>query len=314
MYRSLLSLVMLVIILPFLTSCESSRTIVNKLTEKEANEIIVFLGTKGIDAVKVPSAEGGGGAAKEPLWDISVTQKDYSEALAYLNQAGLPKRRGQSLLSIFKESGLVPSEMTEKIRYQAGIAEEIASSIRKFDGVLDADVIISFPEEDPLNPGKTKGDITAAIYVKHSGKLDDPNSHYATRIKRLVESAVTGLKYDNITLIPERASFTELPLGRKSKADEDRELVSVWSIMIAKESVTRFRIIFFSFILILLALLLTFFWIGWKIYPLMQRYGGFSGLLNIQPLHEEPAEEGAPKDENAPSDEKPTEKEDEGVT
>jgi type III secretion protein J len=145
--------------------------------------------------------------------------------------------------------------------------------------------------------------------------LDDPNAHLITRIKRLVESSVTGLQYDNVSVIADRARYTEIPLSGR-RVDEEKELVSVWTILVAKESVTRFRVFFFSFILLILLLLLTFFWIGWKIYPLMQRYGGFSGLLQLKPL---PKEEGKIEDVEGEQEEKGEEKksdedDQEGVT
>src|ERR1700761_7974142 len=147
-------LLLLCVLLPLISSCGSRKTIVNSLDEKEANEIIVFLSTKGIDVVKQPAKEaggGGGGGAKIQLWDISVPDDESLEAMSYLNQVGLPRRRSQNLLGIFTGTGLVPSEMEQQIRYQAGLAEQIASIIRKIDGVLDAEVQISFPKEDPLN-------------------------------------------------------------------------------------------------------------------------------------------------------------------
>lgn len=274
----------IVISLSLLTSCESRKTIVNSLDEREANGIIVFLSSKGIDAVKVKSTEGGGGGSKLTLWDISVPEEQAIEAMSMLNQAGLPRRSGQSLLGIFSNSGLVPSEMQEKIRYQAGLAAQIASTIRKFDGVLDAEVQVSFPEEDPLNPGKSKGEITASVYVKHSGILDDPNTHAVTKIKRLVTGAITGLKYDNVTVISDRARFSDFPIGLQSARDDEKEYVSVWTIILARESLNRFRLVFFSFTLLLLFLLLAFIWIGWKVSPLIKESGGFSSLFSLTPM------------------------------
>ena len=285
-FQTLFSQLLLMIVsLSLLTGCESRKTIVNGLDEKEANEIVVFLSNKGVDAYKVKSTEGtGGGGAKMTLWDISVPEEQATEAMSILNQSGLPRRRGQNLLGIFSNSGLVPSEMQEKIRYQAGLAEQIASTIRKFDGVLDAEVQVSFPEEDPLNPGKTKGEITASVYVKHSGILDDPNTHAVTKIKRLVTGAITGLKYDNVTVISDRARFSDFPIGLKGARDDEKEYVSVWTIIVAKESLNRFRIIFFSFTLLLLFLLLAFIWIGWKVSPLIKESGGFSSLFSLSPM------------------------------
>lgn len=296
-----------------LTGCESRRTIVNGLDEKEANEILVFLSTKGIDANKQQAvSEGAGG--KAVLWNISVVSSQANEAMALLNQVGLPRRRGQNLLGIFSNVGLVPSGMQEKIRYQAGLAEQIASTIRKIDGVLDADVQISFPDEDPLNPGANKQKITASVYVKHSGVLDDPNAHLITRIKRLVAGSVNGLDYDNVTVIGDRARFNESPLGgmQGGFGEEERPFVNVWSIILAKSSLTRFRIVFFSFTIAILILLLTLIWILWKIYPLLKQAGGLKQLASLRaiPTEKKTEEEAALKKE-APKEEKKEDKEEE---
>lgn len=280
------TLFLLVVLLPFLTGCGSHKTIVNGLDEKEANEILVFLSTKGIDAQKLPSTEGGGtGANKVYLWDISVTEEQAREAMSLLNQAGLPRRRGQNLLNIFQNTGLVPSEMQDKIRYEAGLAAQIASTIRKIDGILDAEVQLSFPVEDPLNPGATKGKITASVYVKHSGVLDDPNSHLLTKIKRLVASSITGLDYDNVTVIPDRARFSETTPGTLQGSFEgEKQYTSIWTIILAKESVTRFRLIFFSFVFLILVLSLSLIWLLWKIFPLLEAHGGVKELFHLHPL------------------------------
>ena len=152
---------------------------------------------------------GGGGVAKAASFDIIVPESQGVEAMALLNQVGLPRKPSQNLLNIFSNVGLVPSQMQEQIRYRAGLADQIASTIRKIDGILDAEVIISYPEEDPLNPGKFKGKITASVFVKHNGVLDDPNSHLISKIKRLVASSVTGLNYDDVTVIPDLISSPE---------------------------------------------------------------------------------------------------------
>lgn len=282
-YSKFFSLLFLLLSL-FLMSCGSSRTIVNGLDEKEANEILVFLSSRGIESTKVPNTSGGAGQ-KLALWDISVSEENAREAMALLNQNGLPRRKGQNLLNIFQNTGLVPSELQDKIRYQAGLAETAASTIRKFEGVLDADVQISFPEEDPLNPNANKGKITSSVWVKHSGILDDPNSHLLTRIKRLVSSSVTGLDYDNVTVIPDRARNTEGSSGLLQGSFEDsKQYVNIWSVIIAKESVTRFRLIFFTFVFLILLLVLSLVWLIWKLIPLIQKNGGFKELLHLQPM------------------------------
>jgi len=300
--RLIWSALLLCIVVPLLTACQSQKTIVNGLDEREANEILVYLASQGIGATKVPGKEaGGGGGAKVQMWDITVNTEQATTAMALLNQAGLPRKKSQSLLGIFSGTGLVPSEMEQKIRYQAGLGEQIASIIRKIDGILDAEVQISFPEEDPLT-GKTKGKITASVYVKHNGVLDDPNSHLVTKLKRLVAAAITGLDYDNVTVISDRARAGESPSFGLTSAEEDKQYVSIWTIAIAKESATRFRIIFFSFTITILILLLMLIWMGWKIYPVLEKSGGFKQLLRMHPI--DSLQKGAAKEKPAKEEEK----------
>jgi type III secretion protein J len=293
----LMRVLLLCIAVPFFSSCGSQKTIVNGLDEKEANEIIVYLSGKNIDAVKTPTIEAGAGASKQSLWDIKVNSEQSTEAMSLLNQVGLPRRRGQNLLNIFSAGGLVPSEMQERIRYQAGLAEQIASTIRKIDGVLDAEVQISFPEDEPLNPtGEKKQKITASVYVKHSGVLDDPNSHLITKIKRLVAASITGLDYDNVTVIGDLSRYSGLPMAgdlQTLRSDVEKQLVSVWTIVLAKDSILRFRIIFFSFMIAILLLLLSLIWLAWKTYPLLREHGGLKELFHIHPISEKKKSETA---------------------
>ena len=298
-----------------MTGCESRKTIVNSLEEREANEILVLLASKNIDAQKIKSVEGGGGgASKAVLWDISVSADEAQDAMQILSQHGLPRQKSKNLLGIFGDVGLVPSEMAEKIRYQSGLSEQIAGVIRRIDGVLDASVQISYPEEDPLNPGKKKGNITAAVYVKHSGVLDDPNSQLVTKIKRLVAASVTGLDIDNVTVIGDRARFGDVT-GIGTVGEPEKNFVSIWSLIIAKESVTRFRLIFFTFIFIILLLLSSLVWLSWKIYPILRKHGGLSSLFHLQALETngastaEAAEE-AEEEESIEDEEEEAEEED----
>jgi type III secretion protein J len=277
-----------------MSGCESQKTIVNGLDEREANEILVLLASKDINAYKIrQKAEAGGGAQKEALWDIAVDSDSAVEAMSLLNTAGLPRRRGQNLLQLFSAGGLVPSDLQEKIRYQAGLADQIANTIRKIDGIVDADVQLSFPEEDPLNPNKPKGQVTASVYVKHTGVLDDPNSHLITKIKRLVSSSVNNLPFDNVTVIPDKARFSEASMTQEPTAEPT--YVRVWSIVVAKDSLKRFQMTFFAFCIIIFLLVLAAGWLVWKIYPLTKKRGGMMSLFHFSPLPD--TFEEAPKEE-----------------
>lgn len=276
----------LVLVLLLLAGCGSQTVIVHGLDEREANEILTYLNGRSIKAEKVAAVAAGGGANAAPKWNITVDSIDANEAMGVLNAVGLPRRPEENLLGIFTNSGLVPSDTQEQIRYQAGLASQLSSVIRKFDGVIDADVQLSFPKEDPLNPQASKNLVSAAVYVKHNGVLDDPNSHLESKIRRLVANSVPNLLYDNVTVVGERTrgGETGFESGEGESASQEKALVSVWSMIIAKESLTRFRVVFFSFFVAILILLVFIAWLLWKLLPVLSSSGGVSQLFTFHSL------------------------------
>ena len=280
-----------------LTGCETNMVIVNDVGEREANEIIVFLASKGIPADKTPSASGApGGADTATKWSIAVPPDQATDAMAILNQNGLPRQKGTNLLDLFAKSGLMSSDKEESIRYQAGLAEQIAGIIRKIDGVLDADVQLSFPQENTAGniPGAavTPQKVTAAVYVKHQGILDDPNSHLVTKIKRLVSGSVNNLDVNDVTVISDRSRFTDVMLTPEIEAlaPKPKEYVSIWSIVMSKHSAGRFRFIFFFLTILTLILAAAVGWMTWKFYPILKKRGGLKALLQLIPIQEKEAE------------------------
>ncbi len=301
------------VLLLLFTGCAKQAVIVNSVEEREANEIIVFLAGQGIDAVKVAveSSGGGGGGGGIALWNISVDETQKYQAMAILNRAGLPRRPTNNLLKIFEQTGLVPSEMQEKIKYQAGLAAQIASVIRKFDGILDAEVLLSVPEDNPLDPNAPKGRVSASVYVKHSGVLDDPNSHLITKIRRLVANAIPDLKYEDVTVVPERAQYSDVVLQSRASQEEETKLVSIWSVVLAKDSATRFRIIFSSFFFAVLILLLTSLFLIWKLSGIAPKTGGWGTVFSFKSLKLPEPEKAAEKKDEEEEAEKPKAKESE---
>lgn len=257
--------------------CKTATVIANNLAEREANEIVVLLQSRGIDAMKVPapvSTTGGGGGAQ--LWNISVPARQITDALAILNQAGLPRVKGTSLLDLFGAKGLVPSEMENKIRYQEGLSEQLAMTIRKMDGVIDANVQITMNQED-----EEQNVVTASVYVKHRGILDNPNSLLVTKIKRLISAAVPGLTVDNVSVVSDRALISDISL-ESLQVEEGQDLVSVWGIIVSRASTGLLRTILYVFIVVLFIFACLVVWMVWKAYPLIQKHG-YKTLFTLKP-------------------------------
>ncbi len=290
--RQLPSLVLSLLLLLF-TSCEHSMVIVNDVEEREANEIVVFLASKGIQASKTASPTTGGAGAQPGaalLFSITVEEGKMTDAMAVLNQNGLPRKKGVGLLDIFAKQGLITTDKEETIRYQAGLAEQIASTIRKIDGVIDADVQLSIPAQTTAIPGAAgqapPPRTTAAVYVKHQGILDDPNSHLVTKIKRLVSSSVSGLDLNDVTVISDRSRFTDITLAQVSEeiTPKGKEYVSIWSIVMNRASLGRFRFLFFTLMFATVAFGVIMGWLIWKFYPILRKRGGFRNLLKPEPF------------------------------
>lgn len=263
------------LLLLFTAGCETNQMIINDVQEKEANEILVFLASNTIEAQKVAAATSGVGANNtNSRYAITVSSKFAVEAMSLLNQVGLPRKQGTTLLELFAKQGLMSSSMEETIRYQAGVAEELKNTIRKIDGILDADVQISYPPANTQQlPGQETPKITAAVYIKHQGLLEEPNSHMETKIKRLLAGSVSGLSYDSVSVISDRARFADIALGKEAEAIGAKALqthVSIWGLVITKSSLSHFRMLFFTLLVLLLASLGCIGWMGFLLFPKLQ--------------------------------------------
>lgn len=264
----------------FIAGCQTNSIIVDNVTDRDANEIVVLLNSKGIKAQKIaaPRPTTGGAATSALLWNISVPASQLTDSIGILNQAGLPRLKGTTLLDLFGTSGLVPSDLQDRIRYQEGLSEQLATTIRKMEGIIDADVQITFPQPDQ----EQQVPLTASVYVKHRGVLDNPNSLLVTKIKRLVSSSLPGLAIDNVTVVTDRAMYTDL-MPKGDCPGEVKNYVSIWGVTVAKESAWLFRLIFYTFLILLFLMLAALVWLLWKCYPLIEREGGPRTLLEPEP-------------------------------
>lgn len=272
-------------------SCEMSRQriIVSGIEERQANVIVVFLDSRGIKAIKEKLSTGPtmGAETITPKYSVSVDETKAIEAMAILNSNGLPHQRGTDLLKLFEKSGMMTTDKEETIRYQAGLASQITNMILMIDGVIDATVQISFPEDAALGE-EQKGFVTAAVFVKHQGIFDDPNSHLETKIKRLVSGSIQSLDINNVTVVSDRSRFTDIapsmlaePIGKRQTG-----MVRVWSMVMSEGSVATFRMVFFILLTILILLALGLGFLVWKLYPVLKGEGEhrWKKLFNMIPF------------------------------
>lgn len=269
---------------------KSSRLVVTGVDEREANVILVFLESKGISAYKEQFSSGPGVGAESaaPKFNILVEGGKAIEAMAILNSNGLPRRQGTNLLELFAKQSMMTTDKEETIRYQAGLASQIMNMILMIDGVIDANVQISFPQQNVATMGTETQEqrVTASVFVKHQGIIDDPNSHLETKIKRLVSGSIQGLNINDVTVVSDRSRFTDVSLDGMGECLSGRpsEYVRIWSITMSKESASKFRFIFFILLTLAILLTLSIGWIFWKVLPVARANGGMGSLFSPIPF------------------------------
>ncbi|WP_281034025.1 type III secretion system inner membrane ring lipoprotein SctJ [Mesorhizobium sp.] len=169
------------------------------LNQRQANEIVATLMRHGIPAQRE--------AGKDGKMTVSVQKDRFAEAMAILDESGLPKQEFQTLGDVFKRDGLVSSPVEERATMIYGLSQELSQTISDIDGVLSARVHLVLPENDPLRQRLVPS--SASVFIRHRASV--PMNELIPQVKMLVAKGIAGLTYDNVsvTLIPVTAAVPE---------------------------------------------------------------------------------------------------------
>jgi type III secretion protein J len=161
------------------------------LEERDANTALTVLGQEGIDANKSNDGK---------TWSISVEGTQTLRAMKALRNHGLPPKHYADLGELFKPQGMVSTPTEERMRYIYGVSQQLARSLRAMDGVLEADVHVVMPVDDPLSDVRKPS--RAAVFIKYNPDAD--LAPLSPSIKELVAHGVEGLTEANValTLVP----------------------------------------------------------------------------------------------------------------
>jgi type III secretion protein J len=164
------------------------------LNEQDANAAMTVLGQEGIDAIKQNDGKS---------WSLSVDSTQVLRAMKALRNHGLPPKHYADLGELFKPQGMVSTPTEERMRYIYGVSQQLARSLRSMDGVLEADVHVVLPVEDPFSDVKKPS--RASVFIKYNPEAD--LAPMAPAIKELIAHGVEGLSESNValTLVPAMA-------------------------------------------------------------------------------------------------------------
>jgi type III secretion protein J len=170
-----------------IASCKSD--LYTNLDQRDANEIVATLRQNGIPADR--------SAAKGGRISVSVEESRFAEAVAVLNDNGLPKQEFVTLGEVFKRDGLVSSPVQERAQMIFALSQELSRTVSEIDGVLSARVHLVLPENDPLRQQLVPS--SASVFIRHhaSTAMND----LVPQVKMLVANGVAGLSYDKVSVI-----------------------------------------------------------------------------------------------------------------
>jgi type III secretion protein J len=131
-----------------------------------------------------------------------VDDQRFAEAMAILNQRGLPSATYQSLGDVFEKEGIVSSPVEERARFIYAMSQELGRTVAEIDGVLSARVHVVLPETDML--GRDLKPSSASVFIRHDPAA--PVDGFTGQIKLLIANSLEGLVYDNVTVVSVPAS------------------------------------------------------------------------------------------------------------
>jgi type III secretion protein J len=164
-----------------LAAC-GGKPLYSQLDESQANQIMGVLIASGIDADKNPSPSKVG-------WEVRVAAADFPYAMQVLGAHGLPRAQFANTCDVFKKEGFASSSTEERGREQCSLQQELADTLTRFPGVVDARVHVTLAERDPLGGSSQDSSASVAIFQQAGVNIRDREAD----IKLLIKDAVPGL-------------------------------------------------------------------------------------------------------------------------
>ena len=184
-----------------LSACDE--VLYSNLSEGDANEMLSTLLKRGVEAQKVSAGKNG--------FNIEVAQEDLVRSLEIIKEHSLPRQSYESLGSVFSAQGMISSQTEEQARLSYAISQELANTLSKIDGVLNARVHVVLVQHEQASGVTTPP--SAAVFLRHT--KDSPVPQMVSDIKDTVAKAVAGLNPDRVAVMTEL--FQENVLAPKQK-------------------------------------------------------------------------------------------------
>jgi type III secretion system YscJ/HrcJ family lipoprotein len=123
----------------------AQETIAHQQTERNANRIVGLLEGAGIEAMKLKDEE-----SRTIAFNILVPAEHKLAALRILEEHNLPETPRDDTAKMVENAGMIPTAEQERAKREVGIMGDLTNSLRKIPDVVDAQVSVTLPPDDPL--------------------------------------------------------------------------------------------------------------------------------------------------------------------
>lgn len=200
------------------------------LDQKQANEIVAVLFRHGIPTERV--------VAKNGRYTVKVDDARFAEAVAILDQNGLPRQEFASMGDVFKNEGIVASPVQERAQMIYALSQELSRTVSDIDGVLSARVHLVLPENDPLRQQLIPS--SASVFIRHTPSV--AMNELVPQVKMLVANGVAGLSYDKVSVVN-----LVVPVPEKEQAAAtEPEMQNFLGLWMHRDSVARAEMMFYG--------------------------------------------------------------------
>lgn len=178
----------IVVLCALLTATACKEVLYSELTEIEANEMVAILSLADIPASRERDKNG--------IYALLVDETAVASATIMLRNAGFPKKKFESLGSIFSASGIIGTPFEQHARYIHAMNEELSGAVSDISGIHLARVIVNTPFGDRHNRETPRA--SAAVTVHHN--MDFSVSSNVAKIKQIISHSVDNLAYDDVSV------------------------------------------------------------------------------------------------------------------
>ena len=219
-----LRLMIVVALAGMLQACDID--LYTNLGEREANAMVAVLLRDGIPASRKLQDNG--------QLTVVVDEKRFSEAMARLDDAGLPGQSFSNMGQVFKSNGLVSSPVQERAQMVYALSEELSHSVSEIDGIISARVHVVLPDNDLLK--RVISPSSASVLVRYDPSIDI--NQLIPQIKTLVANGISGLNYDGVSVTAIKAAVAA------DRASAQPRLASFLGLWMLEDNVPKARFMF----------------------------------------------------------------------